>query len=118
MRLPSNLYIWATMNSADQGVFPMDTAFKRRWEFRYMGIDEGEGKYAGKVVRIGSRREPVEWNALRHAINGLLKGKARVNEDKLLVRSSSRSLHWMTTRASTRRSRARCCSTSTRTPRR
>lgn len=84
MRLPSNLYIWATMNSADQGVFPMDTAFKRRWEFRYMGIDEGEGKYAGKVVHIGSRREPVEWNALRHAINGLLKGKARVNEDKLL----------------------------------
>lgn len=84
MRLPSNLYIWATMNSADQGVFPMDTAFKRRWEFRYMGIDEGEGKYAGKVVRIGSRREPVEWNALRHAINGLLKGKARVNENKLL----------------------------------
>lgn len=84
MRLPSNLYIWATMNSADQGVFPMDTAFKRRWEFRYMGIDEGEGKYAGKVVRIGAKREPVEWNALRHAINGLLKGKARVNEDKLL----------------------------------
>lgn len=84
MRLPSNLYIWATMNSADQGVFPMDTAFKRRWGFRYMGIDEGEGKYAGKVVRIGSKREPVEWNDLRHAINGLLKGKARVNEDKLL----------------------------------
>lgn len=84
MRLPSNLYIWTTMNSADQGVFPMDTAFKRRWEFRYMGIDEGEGKYAGKVVRIGAKREPVEWNVLRHAINGLLKGKARVNEDKLL----------------------------------
>lgn len=84
MRLPSNLYIWATMNSADQGVFPMDAAFKRRWEFRYMGIDEGEGRYAGKVVRIGAKREPVEWNALRHAINGLLKKGARVNEDKLL----------------------------------
>lgn len=84
MRLPSNLYIWATMNSADQGVFPMDTAFKRRWEFRYMGIDEGEAKIAGKVVRLGIRREPVEWNALRHAVNGLLKTGAHVNEDKLL----------------------------------
>ena len=84
MRLPPNLYIWATMNSADQGVFPMDTAFKRRWEFRYMGIDEGEGEIAGKVVRLGEKREPVEWNALRHTINDLLKKGARVNEDKLL----------------------------------
>lgn len=84
MRLPSNLYIWATMNSADQGVFPMDTAFKRRWEFRYMGIDEREAEIAGKVVHLGTKREPVEWNDLRHAINGLLKTGARVNEDKLL----------------------------------
>lgn len=39
--IPSNMYILATMNSADQGVFPLDTAFKRRWDFEYVGIDDG-----------------------------------------------------------------------------
>lgn len=40
--IPSNMYILATMNSADQGVFPLDTAFKRRWNFKYVSIDEGK----------------------------------------------------------------------------
>lgn len=39
--IPGNMYILATMNSADQGVFPLDTAFKRRWDFEYVGIDDG-----------------------------------------------------------------------------
>lgn len=83
MRLPGNLYIWATMNSADQGVFPMDTAFKRRWEFKYLGIDEGATYVAGYSVGIGEPRRYVKWDELRCGINTVLKG-AKVNEDKLL----------------------------------
>ena len=52
MRIPNNMFIWATMNSADQGVFPMDTAFKRRWNFKYFDIDNGENAIQNKNVEI------------------------------------------------------------------
>ena len=60
IRIPNNMFIWATMNSADQGVFPMDTAFKRRWNFEYLGIDENEEKIKGigKIMLAGTD-EPI-----------------------------------------------------------
>ena len=89
LSLPGNMYIWATMNSADQGVFPMDTAFKRRWDFRYMGIDEGEtadidGTPLNEItVPCGERN--IVWNDLRHAINEFMASEyLKINEDKLL----------------------------------
>ena len=81
--LPGNMFIWATMNSADQGVFPMDTAFKRRWDFRYMGIDEGSDVIEDIAVPVGTPSRMVGWDALRRGINKVLLN-AGVNEDKLL----------------------------------
>lgn len=82
LRIPDNMFIWATMNSADQGVFPMDTAFKRRWDFTYLGIDDSENELIGKYVVLGNQnRQKVEWNKLRKAINVFL-AKQKINEDK------------------------------------
>lgn len=83
--IPDNMFIWATMNSADQGVFPMDTAFKRRWEFSYLGIDEKEEGIENRYIILGNGefKRKVEWNKLRKAINNKL-GSLKVNEDKLL----------------------------------
>ena len=84
--LPSNMYIWATMNSADQGVFPMDTAFKRRWEFEYIGIDDNEKDISNIFIPLckeGNISQKAKWNNLRKAINNKLISLG-INEDKLL----------------------------------
>ena len=81
IEIPSNLFIWATMNSADQGVFPMDTAFKRRWDFKYFGINHNEELVSNIKVELNGQR--ISWNNLRKAINEELLSY-RINEDKLL----------------------------------
>lgn len=85
LTIPDNMFLWATMNSADQGVYPMDTAFKRRWDFKYLGIDKNDSDIRGKVVTLGtgSYSRSVEWNELRKAINNTL-SSYKINEDKLL----------------------------------
>lgn len=85
IKIPNNMFIWATMNSADQGVHPMDTAFKRRWDFEYIGIDSKEEEIKFKNVKLGEGQyqKTINWNDLRKAINDYLSSQ-KINEDKLL----------------------------------
>ncbi|WP_017212189.1 McrB family protein [Clostridium beijerinckii] len=82
IHIPSNMYIWATMNSADQGVFPVDTAFKRRWSFEYIDINMGELNNDATVTFPDGRS--AKWNDLRHKINDKLADIRTINEDKFL----------------------------------
>lgn len=83
--LPHNLYIWATMNSADQGVMPMDTAFKRRWEFTYLGVNDAADNNAAefKTYEFEVNGKKYNWDMYRREINDRL-SKLNIPEDKLL----------------------------------
>lgn len=81
IRIPNNLYLWATMNSADQGVYPMDTAFKRRWDFEYIDIDNNDKDINHYWFEVAGVK--IHWNSLRKAINKELTDNG-INEDKLM----------------------------------
>lgn len=74
LKLPSNLYIWATMNTSDQSLFPIDSAFKRRWEWKYMKIkNEGkEWKIDVKIKDANGEEKLVEWWDFIRKVNDII----------------------------------------------
>jgi hypothetical protein len=64
--IPSNLSIYATMNTSDQSLYPMDSAMKRRWEMRYVPIDYEEAR--GRRAMIHGYGE-MDWGDVLHRIN-------------------------------------------------
>lgn len=76
--LPNNLYIWATMNTSDQSLFPIDSAFKRRWDWRYVKIAD-----AGKGWKIKCGIEYCDWWTFVEEINKKI-AKETSSDDKKL----------------------------------
>lgn len=76
--LPGNLYIWATMNTSDQSLFPIDSAFKRRWDWTYMPISNANMNW---LIEVGN--ETYDWWSFLEKINEKI-GSCTQSEDKKL----------------------------------
>ncbi len=76
--LPSNLYIWATMNTSDQSLFPIDSAFKRRWDWEYEPIKYKNTDWA---IEIGDNK--YSWASFQKEVNNRI-FEATNSEDKML----------------------------------
>ena len=83
--LPSNLYIWATMNTSDQSLFPIDSAFKRRWDWKYVPIREGRDKETNAKLNwyINTGDKQYDWWSFISQVNKLI-GSLTNSEDKKL----------------------------------
>ena len=78
MRLPANLFIYATMNTSDQSLFPIDSAFKRRWDWRYTAIKPGKTHHS---LVVGNLR--YNWTSFIKKVNAKIYDLTK-SEDKQL----------------------------------
>ena len=78
LRLPKNLYIWATMNTSDQSLFPIDSAFKRRWDWVYMPIADAKKNY---LIEIDN--DQYDWWSFLEAINTIIESTTHSEDKKL-----------------------------------
>lgn len=86
MKLPSNLNILATMNTSDQSLFPMDSAFKRRWDWEYIPINyekTPENPSSNFQVNI-SETESFSWLDFIEKVNTVIKENPNLGMDKCI----------------------------------
>lgn len=76
--LPSNFYIWATMNTSDQSLFPIDSAFKRRWDWHYVKIADAKKDYK---IKCGD--EVCDWWTFVQAVNEKIAEETSSDDKKL-----------------------------------
>ena len=76
--LPNNLYIWATMNTSDQSLFPIDSAFKRRWDWKFVKISDAHKNW---TIHFGD--EACSWWEFIKKMNKII-AKETSSDDKKL----------------------------------
>lgn len=79
MALPNNLSLLATMNTSDQSLFPMDSAFKRRWDWQYVPIEYDDAR-TNLTINVG---EGYNWGDFISSVNKQVKEHTQ-SEDKQL----------------------------------
>jgi hypothetical protein len=84
--LPPNLNILATMNTSDQSLFPMDSAFKRRWDWEYIPInyEDSENNKSSKFKVQLSETESFSWLSFIKSVNSVIKQNDNLGMDKCL----------------------------------
>lgn len=78
MILPNNLHIWATMNTSDQSLFPIDSAFKRRWDWKYIPID-----YTDRGHYISCNGKKYSWAKFLYNVNAHIESVTQSEDKKL-----------------------------------
>ena len=70
--LPNNLHIWATMNTSDQSLFPIDSAFKRRWDWKYVPIADAGKNWKIEFCKADGEEAHLDWWTFVQQINRII----------------------------------------------
>lgn len=84
--IPNNMMILCTVNTSDQNVYPMDTAFKRRFEWKYVSTDFGSTspdflRHNNPIIDIGDEVK-ITWSKFYQGLNDFIVGDLGLSEDK------------------------------------